>query len=443
MSPPTSDHEADPLSSETQNAELVLTVAKVLYGNGQMTDQVVEAARRLAAALGLDATLVARWAGLSLVGTSTTPTTLAPQVLGWVKVSPTSVNMDRVAAAMRVIADVEAGCLRPAQACAKLNAIAARAPAADWAFALAAAAGAVALAVIFGLRHVTAAMLIFASVGIGALLRRMLGRRTGNLFIQPFTAALLAGIVGAVAVRLDLSSSLRLVAVCPCMVLVPGPNLLNAAADVLKGRLKLGGCRLVYAGLIIGSIAVGLLSGLATLGVSLPAEPAAVAVSIWGDMIASGIAVLAFSVFFSTPARMILWPVTVGVSAHVARWWLLTLGWDLATAAFIACALAGVALTPISHRYHMPFAAIGFAAVVSLIPGVFLFRMASGLLTVVQGLSDDIGMQEMMSNAMTSANILLAMSLGLIGPKLLIDRFVPHNRLRGPHRVTSVNQKPL
>jgi uncharacterized membrane protein YjjB (DUF3815 family) len=91
----------------------------------------------------------------------------------------------------------------------------------------------------------------------------------------------------------------------------------------------------------------------------------------------------------------------------------------------------------------MPFAAVGFAAVVSLIPGVFLFRMASGLLPWVMGLSDDTGIQEMTSNAMTSTSILLAMSFGLIAPKLLIDRFVPHYCIREPHRVTRVDQKPL
>jgi len=34
-------------------------------------------------------------------------------------------------------------------------------------------------------------------------------------------------IIGGLAVRYDLSSSLRLVAVCPCMVMVPGPHFLN------------------------------------------------------------------------------------------------------------------------------------------------------------------------------------------------------------------------
>src|SRR6202035_451517 len=104
----------------------------------------------------------------------------------------------------------------------------------------------------------------------GAFLRRALGQLSSNLFVQPFCAALLAGIFGALAVRYELSSSLRLVAVCPCMVLVPGPHFLNGALDLIDGRIHLGAARLIYALLVIAAISTGLLIGLALLGVTLP-----------------------------------------------------------------------------------------------------------------------------------------------------------------------------
>ncbi len=44
--------------------------------------------------------------------------------------------------------------------------------------------------------------------------------------------------IGALAVRYNLSSSLRLVAVCPCMILVPGPHVLNGAMDLIAARIS-------------------------------------------------------------------------------------------------------------------------------------------------------------------------------------------------------------
>src|SRR5208337_1179067 len=147
-----------------------------------------------------------------------------------------------------------------------------RAPQAPtWLFMPAAAAGATALAVLFGVEHPSAAALIFISAGAGAILRRAVAQYSANMFLQPFCAALLAGVVGGLAVRYELSSSLRLVAACPCMVLVPGPHVLNGALDLIKGRVHLGAARLIFAALVIVAISTGLLLGLALLGVSLPA----------------------------------------------------------------------------------------------------------------------------------------------------------------------------
>jgi uncharacterized membrane protein YjjP (DUF1212 family) len=401
-----------------ERSNLVLAFAQVLFVNGQATEQTVTAAEQLGRTLGLRAKVMPRWGEL-LIQSENQDSRLTSRVAA----DPSGVDMERVASTTRAIQDIGAGRLAPADALAAIAAISRAPPAPTWLFTLAAAAGAVALAVIFGVEHPVATGLIFVSAAAGAILRRAVARYSANAFIQPFCAAFVAGVVGALAVRYQLSSSLRLVAVCPCMVLVPGPHVLNGTLDLINGRIHLGAARLIYAGLIIVAISTGLLLGLALLGVTLPVDEAARAVPLWQDVIAAGVAVASYSVFFSTPLNMLAWPVAVGMAAHALRWAALTLlGAGAATGAFIACLTVGLILTPIAHRSHMPFAAIGFASVVSMMPGVFLFRMASGLLQIAGGSQTTLGLiSATIADGMTAMIVTLAMSFGLITPKLAID----------------------
>jgi uncharacterized membrane protein YjjP (DUF1212 family) len=416
-----------------EEGELILAFARVLYVDGQSTKQTTVAAKQLARTLGVNAVVLPRWGELQLE-VSDKSGAFSSQGAA----NPAGVDMQRVATATNALEDVKAGRIGPGEFASAIRQIAKLPPPPTWLFTLAAAAGAAALAVLSGISHPAAVGLIVFSAAVGAITRRALASRSTNLFVQPFCAALVAGVVGAIAVRYDLSSSLRLVAVCPCMVLVPGPHLLNGAFDLVEGRIHLGAARLLFALLVILSIAVGLLLGLALLGVSLPVDPPGRGIRFWMDVLAAGIAVFAYSVFYSTPLKMWPWPVAVGMVAHAARWASISwLGAGVVSGALIATTLVALILTPVSRRWHMPFAAIGFASVVSMLPGVYLFRMASGLSQIAAGApptADLLGATA--ADATTAFTIILAMGVGLVVPTVLIDRFCqPPQDSRAPRTV--------
>src|ERR1700728_2221868 len=85
--------------------------------------------------------------------------------------------------------------------------------------------------------------------------------------------------------------------------------------------------RLTYACLIVVAISTGLLIGLDVLGVSLPGDLGGRAVPLWCDVIAAGVAVACYGIFFSSPLNMLPWPVAAGTGAHALRWFALTAFW--------------------------------------------------------------------------------------------------------------------
>ena len=401
--------------------ETIGAAAALLYKNGQTTERVVLAAERLGRALGVSLTLHPHWGEIALQVDGAPFSEMIPA-------APLGVDMGKVLAVM-TIADQACDGVLPREGLRPAVEAAARTPVASTArFTLFAALGAASLGVIFGALDVASLQLIAFAGGAGALFRRWLAKLGSNPFIQPLCAAAVAGLVGAAATRFHLSQAPALVALCPCMILVPGPHILNGAIDLARTRITLGVARLTYAGLIALLICAGLLLGLATGGESLADAGSSTPVPLAADVIAAGIAVAAFGTFFSLPGRMLPFPIALGMAAHAVRWALISLaGAQVATGALVACALVGVVVAPVADRLRLPFAALGFCAVVSMMPGFFLFRAAGGLFELVS-----LGQRApaallagIAANAATAFLIVLAMTFGLILPRVLFEQFLP------------------
>ena len=410
----------EPLTREAALKTTALA-ATLLFAHGQTTERTVAAAERLGRALGLTVRVLPYWGELTVELDGAPVSQIVPA-------KPLGVDMGRVVAVMTVIDRVCHGKLPVEAAQSALERAGRLPPASTLRFTLFAAIGAASLGVIFGTLDATSLLLIAASAAVGALVRRWLSGFSHNPLIQPLCAAFIAGVVAAAASRFQLSDAITLVGFCPCMVLVPGPHILNGAIDLARTRIALGIARLTYAGVIVLLICAGGLFGFTAVGANLAIAGSSPPVPLVIDVIAAGCAVASFGTFFSMPWRLLAFPIAAGMLAHAARWALISLaGGSAVTGALVACMLASVLVTPIVDRLHLPFAALAFSAVVSLMPGFFLFNAATGLVELVS-----IGpnapatlLTSITMNGATAFLIIMAMTFGLILPRVLFERVWP------------------
>jgi uncharacterized membrane protein YjjP (DUF1212 family) len=291
----------------------VALAAALLFANGQTTERTVVTAERLGRALGGPVRVLPNWGELIVEIEGTSLSQIVPT-------KPLGVDMNRVLAITTVVDRLCDGTLRREEARPALLLAGNLPPVSTRRFTSFAAIGATSLGVIFGTLDATSLILIAASAALGALVRRRLSGFSSSPFIQPLCAAVIAGALAAAATRLHEPIATPLVAFCPCMVLVPGPHLLNGAIDLARRRIALGIARLAYAGIIVLLICSGLFLGFAAGGAALPAGAPAAPVPFATDAIAAGFAVASFGTFFSMPWRMLPLPIAVGMLGHAARW---------------------------------------------------------------------------------------------------------------------------
>jgi len=410
--------------------ELITVSTRILCLNGQTTHRIVVDAELIGRSLGYLISIFPAW-GQFVIKLDNLPDLVQEDArisssIQVLDVAPVGVDMNKVSQTSGVLDAVRSGALSVEQALNKLDAISKLSPASHSRFIVMAGVGAAALALIFGVTELISLLVIFLSASAGAAARRVVARFSRSLFLQPLVASLLAGLLGAILQKMNFDGPLQFIEVCPCMILVPGVHIINGSLDLARGRISLGMARLTYSGLIVLMICLGLLLGLSLGGQSLAPEVVGHQLPLIFDVLAATLAIAAFGTFFSMPWRDLMVPMCIGAIAHAIRWGVIEMGLDVVTGAAAACFFAGLVATPLAHRLRLPFAAFAFASVVSLMPGVFLFRMSSALIEIYQlgGKSTDAILGQAASDAMSAMMICLAIAFGLIVPKLVLDRYI-------------------
>jgi uncharacterized membrane protein YjjB (DUF3815 family) len=98
-------------------------------------------------------------------------------------------------------------------------------------------------------------------------------------------------------------------------------------------------------------------------------------------------------------------------------------GGGVVLGAFVACLIVGTITTILARYLKLPFAALAFGAVIPMMPGIFVLKLSSGLIEVYRADIDATltMLTSVVFNGTTVFLIVMAMTLGLIIPKMLID----------------------
>ncbi|MBA4107538.1 MAG: hypothetical protein C0485_17515 [Pirellula sp.] len=279
------------------------------------------------------------------------------------------------------------------------------------------AAGAASLAALLG-ADVGSAAIAAAATGIGLVARQILHRRC-RILALPFAAAFLAGVMGGLGIQCEMTNHHSLALIVPCLMLVPGPHLINALLDLVDNYIPMAIARFALASGILLASGLGLLVGIELTLTALPEAQQGVGTeppNLIADIALAAIVTGAFAIYYNTPWRYTSLAIVGGAVGHGIRSVFLSWGWSLETSTFLGAFSVGIISAAISRSSRTPVAVIAFAGAVTMMPGLQMYAALRGALQFarLQVVADSPVITATMANGAQSMIVVAALGLGLV-----------------------------
>ncbi|MFC5993752.1 threonine/serine exporter ThrE family protein [Pseudonocardia hispaniensis] len=404
--------------------DLCMRIGEVLLSSGESVDEVTTTMLRLAAACGLSAVAV------DITFTSVTMCChrgmAAPPVTSMRLVRHRSLDLTRLAAALRIVAGVEAGRLDARGAAQELSAVTeARHPYPRWVATVGWAGLAASVAVLLGGGALTA-LIAFVVTAVIDRTGRLLNRWGLPPFFRQVVGGLLATLatVGLlVAGAFPAGTGPSLVIAAGITVLLSGLSVVGTVQDAVSGFYVTSAGRaaeiaVLSAGLLTG-VVIGLKLGL-QVGVTLEVAGAIRVSAGWftASLISGAVAAAAFALAGYAPLRMLPVAGLTGAAGWGAYGALTQLaGFGPVAATGVAAVGIGVIAGLLHRHLRIPTVMVTLAGITPLLPGLTAYRGFYQL--AVQGLAEGL------------VTVTLAMAIGLaLAAGVALGEFMTQPRTR-------------
>jgi uncharacterized membrane protein YjjB (DUF3815 family) len=257
------------------------------------------------------------------------------------------------------------------------------------------------------------------STAMGLVIRQGLHRRRYSLLALPFAAAFVGGVAGSVAIRFGWTHTPELALIVPCLMLIPGPHLINGLLDLVDNYIPMSLARLGLAAGILLAACLGLLVGVEFVFPALPEATRsfeAARLGVVADMLLAAAVTAGFAVYYNTPWPQLGLAMMGGALGHGLRTLALEFGLNLEGATFLGGFAVGAISSWIARAKVAPVAVVAFAGAVTMMPGLQMFGALYGAVCVtrLQSQAELPAVTAVLANAVQAATVVAALGLGLI-----------------------------
>lgn len=217
------------------------------------------------------------------------------------------------------------------------------------------------------------------------------------------------------------------------LFIVPGVPLINFVDDMIDNYLLVGITRAANTMMMMASMAFGILFAMGVLVMKdiaisdkfselsmTPHDP------YYVYAIAAAIAAMGFSTIFNVKPKL-LWVVAIGgiIAVCTRNFVNFELGYGPVIGSFMGSLVVSLIALKAVHWFHVPNHVLTIPSVIPMIPGVLMYRGLLGLINM-HGVIGEV--TSAMSNAITSALIILCISLGVAIPNIFLRKYIAKSK---------------